>query len=207
MAKRYFITGIGTNVGKTVVSAVLTEALKADYWKPVQSGSTEGTDRQMVSALISNSETTCFNEAYCFEAPLSPNIAAQLENAEIEMGKIVVPETTNTLIIEGAGGILVPLNETTDVIDLALKTDAEVILVCSNYLGCINHSLLSIAYLEAKKIPFKGIILNGRFDAPVKRAILAKCPVPILAEIEELAEISKLSVWTASQHINTVLFE
>lgn len=207
MAKRYFITGIGTNVGKTVVSAVLTEALKADYWKPVQSGSTEGTDRQMVSALISNSETKCFNEAYCFEAPLSPNIAAQLENAEIEMGKIVVPETTNTLIIEGAGGILVPLNETTDVIDLALKTDAEVILVCSNYLGCINHSLLSIAYLEAKQIPFKGIILNGRFDAPVKRAILAKCPVPVLAEIEELAEISKLSVWTASQHINTALFE
>lgn len=207
MAKRYFITGIGTNVGKTVVSAVLTEALNADYWKPVQSGSTEGTDRQMVSSLISNPKSRFYTETYCFEAPLSPNIAAQLEHTEIKLDAIVTPETTNRLIIEGAGGLLVPLNDDNKVIDLATKMQAEVVLVCSNYLGCINHSLLSISYLVSQHIPFKGIILNGRFEPEVKKAILSKCPVPLLAEVEELSEISKESIGNAALRINTALFE
>ena len=140
---KYFITGIGTDVGKTIVSAILTEALKADYWKPVQSGVADGTDKSLVSSLITNTTSVCHNESYSFQEPASPHLAASLENQKIKLEQMHLPDTQNDLIIEGAGGILVPLNDSNYVIDLAQEFEADVILVCRNYLGCINHSLLS----------------------------------------------------------------
>jgi dethiobiotin synthetase len=203
---RYFISGIGTGVGKTFVSAILTEALKADYWKPVQSGTEEGTDRERVSGLITNRKTKFFDEAYLFEHPLSPHFAAAKVNKTIDLEKITAPTTNNSLVIEGAGGLLVPLNDKSYVIDLAAKFDTEIILVCRNYLGCINHSLLSIEYILQHKLKLKGIVLNGYFEPEVRSAILNFKEVPLIAEIPEVVEISKRSVLQQSQKIDLSLF-
>jgi dethiobiotin synthetase len=204
---KYFITGIGTNVGKTIVSAILTEALKADYWKPVQSGVAEGTDKGLVSSLITNTTSVCHNESYCFQEPASPHLAASLENQKIKLEQMHLPDTQNDLIIEGAGGILVPLNDSNYVIDLAQEFEADVILVCRNYLGCINHSLLSIDYLVKNNFPVKGIVLVGNFDKAVKLAITNYSELPVLAEIPEMSEISKETILNQAQKINLSLFQ
>ena len=167
----YFITGIGTNVGKTIVSAILTESLQANYWKPIQSGTIEGKDSDTVRDLISNSETTIHAESYLLKQPLSPHFAAKIDHIDIELDKILLPTTTQDLIIEGAGGILVPLNETHFVIDIAKKYDCEIILVLSNYLGCINHTLLSIEYLLSHHYKIKALVFNGNFETEIKSAI------------------------------------
>jgi dethiobiotin synthetase len=204
---KYFITGIGTNVGKTIVSAILTEALKADYWKPVQSGVADGTDRGLVSSLITNTTSVCHNESYSFQEPASPHLAASLENQKIKLEQMHLPDTQNDLIIEGAGGILVPLNDSNYVIDLAQEFEADVILVCRNYLGCINHSLLSIDYLVKNNFPVKGLVLVGNFDKAVKLAITNYSELPVLAEIPEMSEISKETILNQAQKINLSLFQ
>ena len=204
---KYFITGIGTDVGKTIVSAILTEALKADYWKPVQSGVADGTDKSLVSSLITNTTSVCHNESYSFQEPASPHLAASLENQKIKLEQMQLPDTQNDLIIEGAGGILVPLNDSNYVIDLAQEFEADVILVCRNYLGCINHSLLSIDYLVKNNFPVKGIVLVGNFDKAVKLAITNYSELPVLAEIPEMSEISKETILNQAQKINVSLFQ
>jgi len=204
---KYFITGIGTDVGKTIVSAILTEALKADYWKPVQSGVADGTDKSLVSSLITNTTSVCHNESYSFQEPASPHLAASLENQKIKLEQMHLPDTQNDLIIEGAGGILVPLNDSNYVIDLAQEFEADVILVCRNYLGCINHSLLSIDYLVKNNFPVKGIVLVGNFDKAVKLAITNYSELPVLAEIPEMSEISKETILNQAQKINVSLFQ
>jgi dethiobiotin synthetase len=204
---KYFITGIGTNVGKTIVSAILTEALKADYWKPLQSGVADGTDKDLVSSLITNTTSVCHNESYSFQEPASPHLAASLENQKIKLEQMHLPETQNDLIIEGGGGILVPLNDSNYVIDLAQEFEADVILVCRNYLGCINHSLLSIDYLVKNNFPVKGLVLVGNFDKAVKLAITNYSELPVLAEIPEMSEISKETILNQAQKINLSLFQ
>lgn len=204
---KYFITGIGTDVGKTIVSAILTEALKADYWKPVQSGVADGTDKGLISSLITNTTSVCHNESYSFQEPASPHFAASLENQKIKLEQMHLPDTQNDLIIEGAGGILVPLNDSNYVIDLAQEFEADVILVCRNYLGCINHSLLSIDYLVKNNFPVKGIVLVGNFDKAVKLAITNYSELPVLAEIPEMSEISKETILNQAQKINVSLFQ
>jgi dethiobiotin synthetase len=204
---KYFITGIGTDVGKTIVSAILTEALKADYWKPVQSGVADGTDKGLVSSLITNTTSVCHNESYSFQEPASPHLAASLENQKIKLEQMHLPDTQNDLIIEGAGGILVPLNDSSYVIDLAQEFEADVILVCRNYLGCINHSLLSIDYLVKNNFPVKGLVLVGNFDKAVKLAITNYSELPVLAEIPEMSEISKETILNQAQKINLSLFQ
>src|SRR4051812_24407900 len=135
MSKHYFVTGIGTGIGKTLVSAVLTEKLKADYWKPIQSGDLENSDTLKVKALVSNSITIFHPETYCLTQPFSPHKSANLDGIEIDPARFVIPPTNNTLIIEGAGGLMVPLNDNFLIIDLIKKLNAEVILVSQNYLG------------------------------------------------------------------------
>jgi dethiobiotin synthetase len=200
--KRYFVTGIGTGVGKTLVSAVLTEALQADYWKPVQTGFPEDSDRVMVSGLVSNPVSMFFKEAYYFRKPASPHQAAFYEQAEIDEKKILLPGSNNEhLVIEGAGGLLVPLNQRCFVIDLARQLDAEVILVCRNYLGCINHSLLSLDYLARNNFKIKGLVLNGNFDPLVRSAIVNYANLPVLAELEEVPQINKQQVLQLSKRV------
>lgn len=159
--KDLFVTGIGTDIGKTVVSAILTEALQADYWKPVQSGSLEQTDSQRVKSLISNEKSVFHPEAYLLEAPLSPHAAAALEGRRIDLGAIRLPQTRNRLVVEGAGGLFVPLNGEHLVVDLIRHLQLPVVVVSSNYLGSINHTLLTLEALRSRHIPVAGLIFNG----------------------------------------------
>ena len=156
-----FITGIGTEIGKTIVSAVLVEKLQADYWKPVQSGELDNSDTMIVKSLISNNKTVFHNEAYRLSQPFSPHYSAALDGTEIDLDKINLPETENQLIIEGAGGLMVPLNDKDLIIDLIQKLDAEVVLVSKNYLGSINHTLLSAELLKMRKIRIRNIVFSG----------------------------------------------
>ncbi|MBA3665808.1 MAG: dethiobiotin synthase [Bacteroidetes bacterium] len=204
---KFFVTGIGTGVGKTFACAVLTEALKADYWKPVQCGTVDGTDTQKIKELISNSDSVFHKEGYCFNEPVSPHLAALNENTKIKMDGMVLPHTDKHLVIEGAGGMMVPLNDQAFAIDLAREFEAEVILVCRNYLGCINHSLLSIDYLVKNDFPVRGIILNGNFDKAVRAAIMNYSELPIIAELPEIKGITKETVSNLASSVNISLFE
>lgn len=196
-----FITGIGTNVGKTVASAVLTEALQADYWKPIQSGFVEGKDSDTIQALISNSKTVIHPETYLLKEPLSPHFAAKLDGIEIELDKIQLPSTDNHLIIEGAGGLLVPINQSQYVIDIAKKLDCEIVLVISSYLGCINHSLLSMDYLKRNNFKIYAFVFNGEFEYEVKKAIMDYMPKIKIIDIPTIELLSKDSVISISKLI------
>lgn len=159
-----FVTGIGTDVGKTVVSAILVEKLKADYWKPVQSGDLDNSDTIKVKALVSNTRSVFHPETYRLTQPYSPHKSAELDGIKIDLDKFELPETDNQLIIEGAGGLMVPLNDEHFVIDLIQKFDAEVVLVVRHYLGSINHTLLSLELLKQKKIKVNTLVFNGEKD-------------------------------------------
>lgn len=196
-----FITGIGTNVGKTIVSATLTEALQADYWKPIQSGVIEGKDSDTIKALISNSKSVFHPEVYLLNEPLSPHFAAKLDGVEIELSKIQLPITDNHLIIEGAGGLLVPINDTQYVIDIAKQLDCEIVLVISSYLGCINHSLLSIDYLKRNHFKIKALVFNGEFEEEVKKAIVNCASDITIIVVKTINELSKYSINEASTNI------
>ena len=197
----YFITGIGTNVGKTIVSAIITESLQADYWKPIQSGTNEGKDSDTVRNLISNSKTIIHPESYLLKEPLSPHFAAKLDHIDIELNKINAPVTSNNLIIEGAGGIFVPINETQFVIDIAKKIDCEIILVVSNYLGCINHSLLSLNYLTSNNFKVRALIFNGTFEPEVKSVIINHYRTLPVIDIPTLKNLDKENVKQISEAI------
>jgi dethiobiotin synthetase len=196
-----FVTGIGTNVGKTIVSAILTETMKADYWKPVQSGVVDGKDSDTVKSLITNSKTLIHSESYLLKEPLSPHFAAKLESIHIDIDAICLPETSNHLIIEGAGGLLVPLNQTNYVIDLAKKFDCEIVLVITNYLGCINHTLLSIDYLIKNHFKIHSLVFNGDFENEVKEAILNVLPNTKIIAIPSIQSIRKDTILNISKHI------
>ena len=159
--KKIFVTGIGTDVGKTVVSAILAEALQADYWKPVQTGNYFSKDSDKIKKWISNPKTVIHPEAYSLKQNMSPHAAAEDEGVEIKLSEINLPETDNHLIIEGAGGLLVPLNKDEFVIDLIQKLDVEVVLVMQNYLGSINHALLSVNAMREWKLNVAGFIIAG----------------------------------------------
>ena len=172
MSNVIFITGIGTDVGKTVAAAILAEALEADYWKPVQAGFSEGTDAEFVRSLLASQTSVVYPESYKLKLAASPHIAAREEGIKIDLDKIVAdyrditsnvkPQTSN-LIIEGAGGLMVPLNEEEFVIDLVKKLNAPVILVSRNYLGSINHSLLTAAVCKQNNIEVLGWIFNDHY--------------------------------------------
>ncbi len=160
--RKIFVTGIGTNVGKTIASAVLAEALRADYWKPVQCGLEPVTDSQMVRSLITNRVSIVHPEAYCFAEAASPHTASKKAGLEIKLSNIILPLTDNsTMIIEGAGGLLVPLNEENLIADLIVQLKAEVIVVVNFYLGSINHTLLTCQELKRRNIPVLGLLLSG----------------------------------------------
>jgi dethiobiotin synthetase len=159
--KNIFVTGIGTDVGKTVVSAILMEALQYDYWKPVQSGQFYGTDSITVRNLVKNPNLKVHPEAFILKQALSPHAAAEQEGIEIDAQNIELPKAERPLIIEGAGGVLVPLNHTYFVADMISKFKCEAVLVIQNYLGSTNHTLLSIEALKVRNIPIKGLVYNG----------------------------------------------
>jgi len=198
---KYFVTGIGTGIGKTLVSAILTEKLKADYWKPIQSGDLDTSDSITIGRLISNSQTIIHPESYRLTQPLSPHLSARLDGVAIDLNKINTPLTHNDLIIEGAGGLMVPLNEDELIIDLIKKLEVEVILVSQNYLGSINHTLLSVNLLKQYEIPIKGIIFNGEENTETERYILQYAKIKKLGSIPSFSEIDKEKVKVAGQNL------
>ena len=145
---RLFVTGIGTEVGKTVISAILTEALEADYWKPVQAGDLDYSDTHKVKDLVSNSKSVFHCETHALNHPMSPHAAAERDGVEISLNDFQIPKTDNHLVIEGAGGLMVPLNRKDCIIDLIENFGVEAVLVSRNYLGSINHTLLSVEALS-----------------------------------------------------------
>jgi dethiobiotin synthetase len=179
----YFVTAIGTDSGKTVASAILCKTLMADYWKPVQAG--YPTDSETVRSLIGTAPIHIHPEKFIFKTPASPHAAAAIESVDIKLEDFVVPNTLSIdLIIEGAGGCLVPLNDHDFVIDLAVKFNAKVILVANLYLGSINHTLLTFEALKSRKLSVKGIIFNGPSNAESERIILHHTGLQCLLHIE-----------------------
>lgn len=180
---KIFITGIGTDVGKTIAAAIVTEALEADYWKPIQAGDLDNSDTHKIKKYISNSKTTFHANSYALQTPASPHLAAELDNVVIDSTKVKEPKTKNHLVIEGAGGIFVPLNNTDTIIDL-IQSDYKVVVVSRYYLGSINHTLLTIEALQNRKINIAGIIFNGDENKATEEIILSKTGLQMIGRIE-----------------------
>lgn len=181
---KLFITGISTDVGKTIASAIITESLEADYWKPIQAGDLENCDSHKVKSFLSNNKTVIHPNSYALNTPASPHLAAALDGVIIDLKKIIEPITNNHLVIEGAGGVFVPLNEKDAVIDL-IQPDYKVIVVSRHYLGSINHTLLTIEALQNRKINIAGIIFNGEENKATEVIILNKTGIKCIGRIEQ----------------------
>jgi dethiobiotin synthetase len=185
---QYFVTAIGTDSGKTLISAILTEALSADYWKPIQAG--EPTDTDKVRSLVSNSHSTFHPEAFRLKMPASPHAAAKAEGIELSVDEIGLVQTDNDLVIEGAGGVMVPINDLEFVIDIARQPDTEIVLVADLYLGSINHTLLTVDYLKKNGFKVKGIIFNGDVNEESERIIELHSGYRVLLHLPKLAMIN-----------------
>lgn len=183
MQKKIFVTGISTEVGKTVASAILVEALEADYWKPVQAGDLDNSDSHKIERYISNSNTTIHKNSYALNTPMSPHASAEIDKLTINLDEIKEPVTDNHLIIEGAGGILVPLNDKHTILDV-IKPEYHVVVVSRHYLGSINHTLLTVNLLKEKGFDV-ALIFSGD-EHPTTESIIAKMTnVPVIGRIEE----------------------
>lgn len=198
--KGFFITAIHTDSGKTLASAILTYALKADYWKPVQCGEPADTD-QIKSWL--GSEVVCHPERYRLQTPASPHFAAEKEGVSIRLSDFKLPDTSNNLIVEGAGGVLVPVSSRETIADLIEQLGLPVILVINHYLGALNHGMLTIREIKRRQIPLAGIIFNG-VDFQNAESILlqeAGCPcllrIPIMESVglEQIRQLSTQLQW------------
>ncbi|MCG8750369.1 dethiobiotin synthase [Tenacibaculum finnmarkense] len=182
--KKYFITGISTEVGKTVASAIFTEALKADYWKPIQAGELDDSDSHKIKKFISNKKTIIHPNSYALKTPMSPHAAAEIENITIDLAKIIEPKTDNeNLVIEGAGGLFVPLNNTDTILDI-IKPTYKVIVVSRHYLGSINHTLLTVNLLKEKGFDVS-IIFSGDEHKTTEQIIKKMTNIPIIGRIDE----------------------
>ncbi|MFP2995526.1 dethiobiotin synthase [Spongiivirga sp. MCCC 1A20706] len=183
-SQKIFVTGISTEVGKTIASAIIVESLKADYWKPIQSGDLDNSDTHKIEKLISNDQSVFHPNSYALQTPMSPHAAAEIDNVRIILKDIKTPNTSNTLVIEGAGGLLVPLNDKQTIADIILPK-YKIVLVSRHYLGSINHTLLSIEYLKSKGHEVAGIIFSGD-EHPTTEAIIKKMgKVPVIGRIDE----------------------
>lgn len=180
---KIFITGIGTDVGKTIASSIVVEALEADYWKPIQAGDLDKSDSHKVKKYISNSKTIIHDNSYKLNTPASPHLSAKLDGINIDLKLIKEPKTKNNLVIEGAGGLLVPLNEIDSIVDLIQK-DYKVIVVSRHYLGSINHTLLTLETLKNRKIEVVGIVFSGDENKATEEIILAKTKAKYIGRIE-----------------------
>lgn len=194
--KKLFVTGTNTDIGKTFVSGVLMAGLGAHYWKPIQSGSLESTDTQWLSENTGLDKNHFFEETYRFEHALSPHAAAKLENIEISLDKLGLPELagSQTLIVEGAGGLMVPLNDELFMLDLIRKLNIPVVIVADSGLGTINHTMLTIEQLKRHDIEIFGVVMNGVRNRSNRQAIEKYGRVPVLAEVEPLKQISPVSL-------------
>lgn len=181
---KLFITGISTDVGKTIAAAIITEALESDYWKPIQAGDLDHSDSHKIQKLLSNSKTKIHANSYALHTPASPHLAAEIDGITIDIKKTQEPKTKNHLVVEGAGGVFVPLNQEQTIIDL-IQPDYKVIVVSRHYLGSINHTLLTIEALQHRKIKIAGIIFSGNENRSSESIILSKTGINLIGRINE----------------------
>jgi len=193
MPRRFFVTGTDTGVGKTVVSALLSAALGATYWKPIQTGAREGTDRRTVIQLTGLRRSQTAREIYRFSPPVSPHLAAQRAGVSISISKISHAMRTirGNLIVEGAGGVLVPVTGSLLMIDMMADLRLPILLVSRTTLGTINHTLLSLASLRARKLDVKGVILVGNPDRENLKAIERYGDVQVVGTVPVLERIDR----------------
>lgn len=201
--QRIFVTGISTEVGKTIASAIITEALEADYWKPIQAGDLDKSDSHKVADLISNSKTEIHKSSYKLQTPMSPHAAANIDGIHIDTKKIVAPSTKNYLVIEGAGGLLVPLNDSDTILDIIMP-NYKVIVVSRHYLGSINHTLLTVNWLKQKGYDVS-ILFSGDEHPTTEQIILHKTAVPIIGRIDEEAVFDKAVIKKYAEKFRKVL--
>jgi malonyl-CoA O-methyltransferase len=197
-----FVTGTDTGVGKTVVAACLARAWRAGYWKPIQTGTATGDeDTVTVAALAELPTERIVAPVYALRAPLSPHAAAELESVMLAMDTIVLPSTAHRLIVEGAGGIFVPINDREFMIDLMAKLALPIVLVARSTLGTINHTLLSLAALRARALPIAGVVLNGPPNAGNRAAIERFGQVRVLAELPHVDPLNAAAIARLSELI------
>jgi len=201
---KLFITGIGTDVGKTVCAAVLTSCFKADYWKPVQSGDLDFSDSMKIIQWVGGN-TVCHPETYRFQLATSPHQSAKEEGITIDLKEFKIPETQHNLIVEGAGGLMVPLNDKEFLIDLIEKLNMPVCLVVRNYLGCINHTLLSFMSLNQRGIKLQYVILNGGFPFETERIICENIPPQVkIIRIPEIEQLTQKNIERITKQIEII---
>jgi dethiobiotin synthetase len=197
MTQNYIITGTDTGIGKTTAAAMLTLALDADYWKPIQSGTADGTDRATVQALTGLPDGRFLPEAYVFTQPLSPHRAAELDGVDIDFMQLHQPETERRLIIEGAGGLLVPINRHVLQADLFAAWGAPLILCCRTGLGTINHTLLSCEAIRRRGIDLHGLLFIGDDNPDNIRTIAEMTDAPVLGRLPQLERMDRDALTTA----------
>ena len=188
------IAGSGPDVGKTIVSAILTTLMDGDYWKPIQCGDEENSDTATIKKWIDTTRHHIHPPAYSFKAPLSPHHAARLEHISIDPNSITIPQTKRPLIIESVGGIFVPLTTKVLTIDLFKSWGCKWIVVSRHYIGSINHTLLTISALKQHRVPIAGIIFNGELNPDSEAAILDIAQIPLLGRLLPEADFNSQTI-------------
>jgi len=191
LPKVIFVSGTDTGIGKTVVSAMLTAGLEASYWKPIQSGLEEETDTEFVRRVAEAPEERIIPERYRLNEPLSPHASAEIDGVSISLDDFELPGfSTDHLVIEGAGGLLVPINGEDMIIDLIQKLDVPVLLVVRSELGTLNHTFLSLEALRSRDIPILGVIMNGPKNESNRKAIEKYGELKVLAELDRIKNLN-----------------
>ena len=203
----FIVVGIHTGIGKTVCSAVMTEALGYDYWKPVQAGDLDASDSIFIKNHISNAQSTIYPEAYRLTEPMSPHAAAKIDGTEIILDTFVLPPTENGLIVETAGGIMSPLSDSLVILDLIKHLNLPVVLVTQDYLGSINHTLLSIEILRGANIPILGLVFSGEKVATTRDFIAQYSGLETLFEIPFFENLDRATLVNFAKNISNDLKE
>lgn len=197
------IAGIHTGIGKTICSAVICQALGYDYWKPVQAGDLDNSDSIFIQRNITNSTCKIHPERYRLQTPMSPHKAAEIDGVQITKNDFILPTSTNPMVVETAGGIMSPLADNLLNIDLMEHLQLPVILVSNNYLGSINHTLLTVAALKQRKIPIKGLVFSGEEISSSRQFILQYTQLPLLFSIPlfEKTDAATIATFAANNTI------
>lgn len=207
MTGSVIVAGIGTDVGKTVVAAALCEALGAQYWKPVASGSEDGpTDGEYMAGLLRGGSARILPTTYSFSKSLSPHIAAALDSQQIELARLSLPQSDKPIVVELAGGVAVPLNDRHTNLDFLQSLGLPVVVVSKHYLGSINHTLLTIDALRHRGIAIAGIVFNGSELPDTERIIAKLSGVSIIGRIPQLPRIDCDSVASLGKGLDLSAF-
>lgn len=197
--KNFMVAGIGTEVGKTVVSAILVKMLEADYWKPISCGPEKERDSHRIKNLVAEANLCCHPETYHFSEPLSPHHAASLEGIDPQSSKMTPPQSKKRMVVESVGGVLVPLNNTQLTIDVFSTWGFPCVLVSRHYLGSINHTLLTIEALKQRGVDILGLVFNGPENIYTEKFITDHSKLSLLGKVKEEEKIDAKTIERYSQ--------